>query len=295
MLQAFKNWLIWRGLLVASAVGRRLPLPAARRAGKAVGRLAYRVVAKERRRALQHLALALPDLSPAEHQRIAREMFQHLGQSLFEIAWLPNLDAMNLEVHTRFEGLEGMRMAAESGRGVILFTGHCGNWEWMGAAMALAGLPTKTVARDIYDPRLNEFIVGFRRHFGVESIGRGSTTSARDILQTLRKGYILAMLIDQNIRAENVIVPFFGIPAPTPVGAARLAVRSGAWAVAGFIERGSDGIQTVRFEEPIPTSRDTDPVELTAAMTAAIERQVRRAPEQWVWMHRRWKKTGARG
>lgn len=292
MLQAFKNWLIWRALLGASAVGRRLSLPGARRTGRAVGRLAYLVVPKERRRALDHLALAYPDLASAEHQRIARANFEHLGQSLFEIAWLPNLDATNLGIHTRFEGLDGMRTAAESGKGVILFTGHCGNWEWMGAAMALAGLPIRTIARDIYDPRLNEFIVGFRRHFGVDSIGRGSESSARDILHTLRRGFVLAMLIDQNIRAENVVVPFFGMPAPTPVGAARLAVRAGAWAVAGFIERGADGIQTVRFEDPIATTRDTDPVELTTAMTAAIERQIRRAPEQWVWMHRRWRSRG---
>lgn len=288
-LKAFKNWLIWRALVGAFAVGRRIPLAAGRRIGKRVGRLAHGVLPRERRKALASLATAFPELPDAERQSLCRSTFEHLGQSLFEIFWLPNLTAANFEETTRVEGAENLRRACDQRRGVVLFAGHCGNWEWLSAAIALGGFEMNTIARDIYDPRINDFVVQSRARHGVKSIGRGSAGSAKEILQTLKRGAILAALIDQNIDAECADVAFFGKPAPTPTGPARLAIRAGAMTIAAFIER-RDGMQVVTYLEPIETTRDTDPVELTAIMTKAIEDQIRRVPEQWVWMHERWKK-----
>jgi Kdo2-lipid IVA lauroyltransferase/acyltransferase len=289
LLKAFKNSAIFRALLAASAVGRRLPLPLARTAGGLLGRLAWLVLTRERRHALRHLAIAFPSLDDRERAAIGRRSFAHLGVSLFEILWLPNLDREQLESRTTFEGLEHLRAAASSGRGAVLFTGHTGNWEWMAAGIGILGFEMNVIARAIYDPRLNEFIVGSRARHGVVTIGRGSVNSAKEMLQTLRGGAILGVLIDQNIRAENADVDFFGLPAPTPIGPARLAIRAGSFAIAGFIERRGDR-QHIRFEPPVATSRDDDPVELTRQMTAAIEVQIRRAPEQWVWMHQRWRR-----
>jgi Kdo2-lipid IVA lauroyltransferase/acyltransferase len=289
LLKAFKNSAIFRALLAASAVGRRLPLPLARTAGGLLGRLAWLVLTRERRRALRHLAIAFPSLDDRKRAAIGRRAFAHLGVSLFEILWLPNLDREQLESRTTFEGLEHLRTAASSGRGAVLFTGHTGNWEWMAAAIGILGFEMNVIARAIYDPRLNEFIVDSRARHGVVTIGRGSVNSAKEMLQTLRSGAILGVLIDQNIRAENADVDFFGLPAPTPIGPARLAIRAGSLAIAGFIERRSDR-QHIRFEPPVETSRDDDPVELTRRMTAAIEAQIRRVPEQWVWMHQRWRR-----
>jgi len=158
----------------------------------------------------------------------------------------------------------------------------------MAAAIALAGFEMNVLAREIYDSRINDFIVDSRGRFGMKTIGRGTGDAARDILRTLRSGAILGALIDQNIRAENAAVPFFGHPAQTPIGPARLAIRAGSTAIAGFIER-RDDMQVIRFEEPIPTERDMDAVELTARLTKSIEDQIRRVPEQWVWMHQRWR------
>lgn len=284
---SLKNDVIWQGLRAASASGRAMSLSAARRSGRILGALAHATVRRDRRRALHNLADALPELDESARRATVRAMFRHLGQSLFEIAWLPNLSASDLESTTRFEGLEHMREATAAGRGVVLFTGHCGNWEWMAAAIGLAGIPMNVVGREIYDNRINEFIVESRRRHHVETIGRGSGNAARDILATLRKGHVLGVLIDQSIRAESADVPFFGRPAPTPIGPARLAVRAGAAAIAGFIER-RDGMQIIRFEPAIETSRNDDPVALTARMTSSIEAQIRRVPDQWVWMHKRW-------
>ena len=288
-LQVFKNWIIYRALIAASAAGRRPSLKRSRSIGRSIGGLAYRVLPRERRRARQNLERALPQLSAAERDSIMRGMFLHLGESLFEIFWLPNLSEKNFAETTRIEGLENMRRAVDAGKGVVLFTGHCGNWEWMAASIAMAGLEMNVIARELYDPRINDFVVASRMRHGVKTIGRGSTSSAREIIATLRRGAILGVLIDQNIKAETSEIRFFGIPAATPTGPAKLAIRAGSMAIAGFIER-RDGVQYIRFLEPVQTDRGMDPVALTERMTQAIEDQIRRVPEQWVWMHRRWGK-----
>lgn len=287
-LQRLKNWIIYRALLLLSAAGRSLSLPTARRFGRRLGRLAWHVVPKERKKALRHLALAFPGMDDVARSAIARRMFEHLGTSLLEIAWLPNLSASNLHDLTLYEGLEHFRAAVDAKKGVILFTGHCGNWEWMSSAIGLLGFDMRALARELYDPRINDFVVASRAQHGVKTIGRGSTSSAREMLSTLRGGGILGALIDQSIDAEGTDVPFFGRPAYTPCGPATIAIRTGAAAIAGFIERRGD-MQLLRFEPPVFTAKSDDPVELTAKMTAAIEAQIRHVPEQWVWMHDRWK------
>jgi KDO2-lipid IV(A) lauroyltransferase len=287
-LRAFKNRLIYGALQVASALARLLPLAVARLLGRSVGALSFAILHRERRKALRTLATAFPELSEIQRRNIARGSFRHLGESLFEVAWLPRLTTSNFVRTTKLEGVEHLRAAVAAGRGVVLFTGHCGNWEWMAASIALAGLSMKVIARELYDSRLNDFIVKTRSRFGVETIGRGSTLSGREILSTLRGGAVLGVLIDQNIRAESTPIPFFGVPAPTPVGPAQIAIRFGAMVIVGFIER-RGSLQVVRFEEPIRTDRGDDPVALTATITRAIEDQIRRVPEQWVWMHDRWK------
>lgn len=292
-LKTSKNWLIWRALLGAFTIGRRIPLGAGRSVGRRVGRLAHAVLPRDRRKALSSLATAFPEKSEAERAALCRGAFEHLGQSLFEIFWLPNLSKENFAATTQVEGIENLRRACDEHRGVVLFTGHTGNWEWLAASIGLGGFELNVIAREIYDPRINDFVVQSRMRHGVKSIGRGSASAAKEILQTLKRGAILGVLIDQNIDAESSDVPFFGVPAPTPTGPARLATRAGAMAIAAFIER-RDGMQIVRYGVPMPTSRETDPVELTATMTLAIESQIRRVPEQWVWMHERWKARKAR-
>lgn len=286
--KAVKNWLIYRSLLAATSAASLISLPNARRIGRSIGWLADHLLGREIRKAHASIAIAFPDLSAKERRRLITAMFRHLGTSALEIAWMQKGDRQTFLEHTQFEGVENLREPIESGRGVVTFTGHCGNWEWLGGAVALSGFPINVVAREIFDPRLNEFIAKSRALYGIRTIGRGSATSAKDMLQTLKSGQILAALIDQNIRAENAMVPFFGRPAATPIGLAKIAIRSGAACIGIFIERRGD-MQVVRFEEPILTKRDDDPVEITARMTLAIEQQIRRVPEQWVWMHERWK------
>jgi KDO2-lipid IV(A) lauroyltransferase len=265
-----------------------LPLFVVRLFGISIGHLGWHVLRRERRRALANIAIAFPDWSDRRRRKTIRRMFHHLGQSLMEILWLRNLDKRTLERTTRFEGLEPVLEHVRAGRGFVAFTAHCGNWEWLGNAVATAGIPLTVLQRERDEPQLNQFLTNIRAFAGVRTIDRGSTGGGREMLKALRRGGFLGFLIDQNINTENVKVPFFGKPALTPVGPAKLAIRSEAMVLSIFIER-RRGKQIIHLNEPIQVRRDDDPVALTALITADIEERIRRAPEQWVWMHQRWR------
>jgi KDO2-lipid IV(A) lauroyltransferase len=272
---------------VIGAVARRIPLRAAQAAGRLIGALAFHVARRQRRKALRNIAVAFPEWPEVTQRRTVKAMFRHLGASLFEVVWLPNLDAKMLDRTTIFEGLEPVAEAVAAGRAVVGFTAHCGNWEWMANALAVIGIPVTALQREREEGGFNDLLLRIRVHSGVQTIDRGSDASPRALIAAMRRPNIVGFLIDQSIRAESVKVPFFGMPALTPIGPARLSVRTGTLVAHVFAERLSDGRHRIVFGTLTPP--ENDPIALTARMTRAIEEQVRRAPEQWVWMHDRWR------
>jgi KDO2-lipid IV(A) lauroyltransferase len=272
-----------------SAVGRRLPLPFGRACGRALGSLAWHVARRERRKALANIAIAFPEWSEDKRRQTIKAMFRHLGMSLFEIAWMRGMDVATRDRLTVIEGAEPLMKLIDEGRGVVVFTAHCGNWEWMSYAIGLFGRPTTVLQRERDAPEMNRYITEHRASSGVRTIDRGSAAAGRELIQSLRRGGILAFLIDQNLRTDSVQVPFFGRPALTPIGPAKLAVRTESIVVDILIERLPDGRHRMKIGEPAETKRGDDPVELTEHYTRIIEAQIRRVPEQWVWMHDRWR------
>ncbi len=285
-LRAFRERALLRVLRLVSFIGRRIPLHTGQAIGRSLGSLAWMLARRDRRKALANIAIAFPDWPEARRRTVIRAMFRHLGTSLFELVWLPNIDERN--EHTRFEGLERVLGLVREGRSVVVFTGHCGNWEWLAYSVGKHALVT-VLQRERTEAGLNDFITGIREQAGIYTIDRGSTAAGRELIRAMRKPGFVAFLIDQSIRAESAKVPFLGQPALTPIGPATLAIRTGACAVAGFIERLADGSHLIRFLEPVETKREDDPIALTARMTREIEEQIRRVPEQWVWMHDRWR------
>jgi len=290
--RARRSRLLYALLVAVSWVVRRLPIAVGRAFGAFLGHIAFHVARRDRRVAMENLAIAFPGWSVRQRRATVRRMCHHLGKSMMEIAWMPRLDKDTLRRTTEIHGVEHIDAALAAGRGVLIFTGHCGNWEWLAATVALLGYRLTVLQRERDEPHLNRFITRLRARFGIVSIDRGSMSGAREMFRTLRQGGMLAFLIDQNIRAESVNVPFFGKPALTPIGPARLAVRAQAPVMICFIER-QHGKQIVRFQPPMFITRESDPVEITARLTAAIEEQIRRVPEQWVWFHRRWRERSA--
>ena len=265
-----------------------LPWRAALAWGRALGRLAWRFSGRDRRRSLDHLALALPELPEEDRRRIAQAAFLQAGMNLAELLHFLKRDHQEILRNIVVRGREELDAARAAGRPVLILTGHCGNWELIGTVLTDSGFPPAAVARPLDDPAVQKILVDLRAHFGTTTIARGTPGAARQLLGTLRRGGALAMLIDQDTKVDGVWVPFFGRPAFTPVGAAEIALRQKAHVIPSFIERLPDGGHLVTFHPALDLP--DDPREATAMMTAAIEAQVRRRPEQWVWWHKRWRR-----
>ena len=288
-LRAFRGRVLYRVLLIIGAVVRILPLRVARIVGRALGHATWHLVRRERRKALRNIAMAFPSWSDSKCRQTIHAMFLHLGESLAEFLWMPNLDLPARDSLNIVTGMDEVLKVIDEGDGVITFTAHCGNWEWLCYSMGMYGRPVSVLQRERDEPQMNQFITDMRARSGVRTIDRGSPSSAREMINVVRKGGMLAFVMDQNIRTESVKVPFFGIPAPTPIGPTRFAIRSEAYVTIAFAERRRDGKQILTFSEPFRCTRDDDPLALTARITGAIEEQVRRVPEQWVWFHDRWR------
>ena len=287
--RALRGRVVYAILKTLGAVVRRLPLSFARACGVALGELAYRVARKDRKRAIENITIAFPDWTAAKRRKTIRATFHHLGKAVFEILWMPNINASNFRDYIEYEGFDRTLEQMRAGRSVIVFTAHCGNWECLayGVGMASEGLPVSVLQRERNEADINRYISDLRASAGVHTIDRGSAGAAREMIQSTRRGGILAFLIDQNIRTESAKVPFFGKPALTPIGPAKLAIRAKTMVVAGFVERQPNGKHLIRFQEPFEATGDA--IDLTAKLTQVIEEQIRRVPEQWVWFHDRYR------
>ena len=281
--------MLYRGLVLVTAIGRHIPLRLAQFLGRRVGMLAYYVARSERKKALRNLAIAFPEWDDAQRTRTVRGMFRHFGMTLFELAWLPNLDARKRDETTIVDGIEEILKVLDSRRGVVMFTAHCGNWEWLSFVMGTYGRPVSVLHRERDQPEMNRYIIELRAKAGVRTIGRGSTSSAREMIRAIRGGGMLAFVLDQNIRTESVKIPFFGVPAPTPIGPVQFAVRTEANISISYIHRLPDGRHHAVFLPPVQCRKDDDPIEVATRITRAYEEQIRRHPEQWVWVHDRWR------
>lgn len=283
-----RSALLRGGFALATGTLGRLSWSSAQRRGRNLGDLFWYLGPKDRKRAHEHLGIAFPELEADARLRLARSCFRHLGTSLAELLHLrarPPAEAGKKVEVVGFETIEHIRT---TGQPILVLTGHCGNWELISAANGTHGLGLAAMARRNDDPLLDQQIVALRGHLGTDTIARGASHSSRKLLSTLRRGGALAMLIDQDIRTDGVWVPFFGRLAHTPLAAAHLALRLGAAVVPTFAERLETGSHRVTFHPPLDLSSDA--TEATAEMTLAIEQQIRRRPEQWVWMHRRWRR-----
>ncbi|MBM4378545.1 MAG: lysophospholipid acyltransferase family protein [Deltaproteobacteria bacterium] len=284
------------GLLrVALGVVSALPLDVAADFGRAFGGLAFHLLGKQRRLALEGLARAFPEWTEGERRRVAKACFRHLGQAAFELACARKLDlqaARLVEWPAADRAL--LDEALAEGNGVVFVTGHVGNWELLARTLGRAGYPCQTIAKETTDARTTALLERFRARGGIRTIWRGAEGAARAMLRALRGGEVLGLLIDQDTRVQSLFVPFFGHLASTPRAAADLALRTGAAVVTGYCHRQGEQtryrISMCRIRPPASTGdREADALGLTAVLTADIERAIREAPAQWVWMHRRWK------
>lgn len=257
----------------------------------AAGRLAYRPLGIRRATVEGHLRQAFPDRDERWIRGTAAAAYAHLGREGLSLLRLYRLGAADVIRETRVaEGLEALRSAVEAGTGAVVVTGHFGNWEIGGAAVAARGIPLDVVVQRQANPLFDRLMNDARVRLGMRVIYRGRAT--KDALRSLRQGRVVAFVADQDARGAGVFVPFLGRPASTFRGPAVLALRSGAPLFIATAIRAGDGRYDVRMR-PIPMPPEGDPEERTEALTArharALEEAVRANPEQYLWHHRRWK------
>lgn len=261
--------------------------------GKGLGTLARIVLPHLRRHAQANLQLAFPFLDDHTRQQIERGTFRNLGRALGEVTQFPKLKRANIESIVAYEGLENYLHAVAQGRGVILLTGHIGAWELSVYAHSIYGYPMSFLARRVDNPLVERLAEANRGRFGNRSIDKKG--SLREVLKTLKAGGVVGILADLNSsREEGVFVDFFGLPACTTAGVATLALRTGAAVVPGYILwDDAQQIHRLCFEPSIETINTGNPKDdiatNTARYTKVLEAVIRRHPDQWLWIHRRWK------
>lgn len=269
-----------------------LPRPAARFVGASFASAAYLLRPSLRRAAMFNLRLAFPDWDDSKRRSVIRGMNRQIGWMAGEFSQFPKYNRETIEKIVVVDGFENFDAARRRGKGVLFLTGHMSAWELAPFAQALYGYPLHFLVRPIANRRVDALINRYRCLSGNQPIEKNR--SARSILKTLGEGGTIGVLSDHNTSHENVFVNFFGVPAATTSGLARIALRTDAAVVPGFLAW-DPAIEKyrLRFEPAVELSRtgneEQDIVENTARFTKVIENYVRAHPDQWLWVHKRWK------
>jgi KDO2-lipid IV(A) lauroyltransferase len=277
---------------VVKSIGA-LPRPLARAIGISLAQLIYLLHGKLRRVGMRNLQLAFPDMSGRERRKIVRKVFTSLGRQFAEVCLFPRYTARNVSDAVIYDGFENFDRASERGKGVLFLTGHLGGWELSAFSHSLYGHPLYFVMRPLDNPHLDALVRRYRTLHGNKPILKDDP--ARDLLRAMKQGSTVGILMDTNMTPpEGIFVNFFGIPACTASGLARIALRTEAAVVPGFTLW--DPVlrkYRLRFDPAVQLIRtgnnEQDIQANTQLFTKVIEDFVRRYPDQWLWVHRRWK------
>lgn len=258
-----------------------------------LGRIAYLFAPKTRQLILKHLRFAFEsEKSDSEIRSLGWKVFEMLGKNTGEMLRATRVkNLQELEEFLTTKGMENYETAIRKGKGVIFLTCHLGAFDLQVSNMALRGLNPNIIGTPLKDERLNELLWNYRNMYGAIAIERGKETFR--LIKVLKSGGSVALLIDQDTRVKSRFVNFFGKPAATPVGATVLAMKTGAAVVPTYIHLGDDWKQQMYILPEIPMrltgDEEADMVYNTQVLTNFIEDTIRKHPDQWVWMHERWK------
>ena len=287
------------GLLIRwfSALISILPEGLALALGRGAGGLFGSVIRYHRKDAVAALQGCLPHLAPTEIQSTLHTMYRNLGMNLVESLRYRKVDEAFIQTHSRWEGREYIEEAMGRGKGVLGLTAHTGNWELLASMAAQEGYPMHIVVKAIKSPSVNRVIVKVREHQGLGVIDRRN--ALRECVRTLKRGGIVGFVLDQNmIDREGVFVDFFGQPACTTPGLAQLAALTQAPILPMFALRLGPRMHLKKILPPLDPPADRKPETIrqaTQEYTRIIEQVIREHPEQWIWMHRRWKTQPVEG
>lgn len=286
-----KHRLEYAALFSLGLASRTISEKAAARAGTLLGDLAFDVFKFRRKVALDNLTMAFSERSRTEIEDIARRLYRNLGRNMLEFLRFPKMSSEDIKNKVRFIGQEHFDRAIKEGKGALLISSHFGNWELYAAAIAAYGYPISVVVYEQHNPLSDELMNNIRRSRKIEVIYKPD--APRSILKALAQNRFVAILIDQDAGQDGVFVDFMGQPAATAKGPAVFAVRTGAPLLTGVIVRQDERKHVGYIEPPVyadpSNDKEQETLRLTAFVTAAMERYVRKYPDHWYWVHRRWK------
>jgi KDO2-lipid IV(A) lauroyltransferase len=245
---------------------------------------------RQKDRACKHLKQSLGIEYPAAEQ-LVRRSFRNTGKNLMEFMQLPRMSPETIHQLVTFEGREHIDRALDQGRGAIILTAHFGNWELLGASILANGYTIRGITRQLRSKRLDAIVSSYREKVGWQGIDRDR--SIREVLRCLKRNELIAILADVDTRTQGIFVDFFGRPAYTPYSPVAFALKTGAAILPTFIVRQPDNSHRAIIEAPLPLQqsgeKEEDLLVNTQQFTKVIESYIRRYPEQWIWMHERWK------
>lgn len=288
----FRRYYLYYLARISSALFYIIPLAVGLYIGRIFGRIAYWVLIRYRKIAIGNLKIAFGrEKTRFEIERIARGVFENLSANAVELVNFPKINRTNIDKFVEIKNIDIINRALKDGKGAILLTGHFGNWELLALTIRLKGYHGAVIGRRIYFDKYDKYLNHLRQIHDVNIIYRDE--SPKKILRVLRDNGIIGMLADQDVDSVNgVFVNFFGRPTYTPIGPAALAKASGSSLIPAFIIR-ENGRHTLVIEKPIGLMEtgddETDLIENTQRWSNVAESYIRRYPEQWVWIHRRWK------
>ena len=269
-----------------------IPLKIGLSIASALGTLVFYMLPRYRNLTIDNLKFAFGnEKSEAELKDIAKKVFQNLGKNAVELVNLPKISKKEMHKYVHIKNRERLDAAYAKGKGIIVLTAHLGSWEVMAAALRDYDCPGVTIGKRIYFKKYDDFLNAIRRSHDVEVIYRDD--SPRKMLKTLKQNWIVGIVADQDVDSvDGVFVNFFGRQAYTPSGPVALAKASGAVMLPVFIIREEYG-HTLFVDEPIELrdtgDKEADLIYNTQKWSNVVESYVRKYPDQWVWMHRRWK------
>jgi KDO2-lipid IV(A) lauroyltransferase len=288
-----KNWVLFRLITTLIFFLNSLPRIIAIAVGGFLGKLAYLIIRDARRKTLFNLKLAFPEKrDERELRQLGSRVFENLGKNVVDAIRLKNMKWEDVDRIVEIEGLDYFDDAYKQGRGVIALTGHIGNFELLAAWFSLKGYKVSVIGRELYDPRLDRLLLENRRKVGMENIP--TSAGVKPILKALKSGKALGVLGDQDSsRVRGVFVEFFGRPARTPVGPILLPFKTDSPIIPMAIVRLNRNRYKIFVKPEVKLSfsddREKDITDVTQRCTQVLESIIREYPDQWLWMHDRWK------
>jgi len=254
--------------------------------GKQLGKLYFLLATRQRERALRQIQERL-GLSPSAAEKMIRRFFTKLGQTFFEVLYLPRLNKNNIADYVTIENRHYLEQAGADGKGVIVLTAHLGNWEWLGAALALYGFPVASIVKsqpkEIHTRLINEF----RRQAGIQLFTRG-TTELIGAARALKHGKVLGFFLDQDGGKDGLFIDFLGLKAATYTGAAVFAHKFQLPVIPAFIVRCETGGHKILLGEPFYFEPSHTIDSFTARLSETIEQKIYEYPDEWLWFQKRW-------